>query len=72
MERVFQVDQDMGPLSELIRRAGIGETVAYELANRNELPVPIYRVGKRFLYSRRAWDALVNAQHGDAELDEAA
>ncbi len=56
------VSRDTLTLEELAQRLGISMTVAYELANRDDLPVPVIRVGRRFLFSRHAYDALMAAQ----------
>ncbi len=53
-------------LEEFAGRMGISITVAYELAAQDKLPVPAIRVGRRYLFSRRAYDALLDRQHGDA------
>lgn len=58
---------DMMTLEELRKRMGISQTVAYRLAAKNALPIPVIRIGRQFRCSRRAWDALVNAQHAEAE-----
>jgi len=50
---------DTMTLDELRRRLGISSTVAYELANQDRLPIPVIRVGRRFLFSRKAFDALM-------------
>ena len=41
-------------LAELAKCLHIGRTKAYELARRNELPVPALRVGQEFRFSRVA------------------
>jgi excisionase family DNA binding protein len=53
-------------LEELRRRLGISTSVAYELANRDELPIPTIRIGRRFLFSRAAFAALLTKQKGDS------
>lgn len=55
--------RDTMTLDELARRMGISLTVAYELARRDDLPVPVIRVGRRYLFSRHAYEALLAAQH---------
>jgi excisionase family DNA binding protein len=54
---------DTMSLEELARRIGISLTVAYELAKKNKLPIPAIRVGRQYRFSRRAYDALMDAQH---------
>jgi len=41
-------------LAELATRLDIGMTKAYDLARRNELPVPALKVGREFRFSRLA------------------
>ncbi len=40
---------------------GINRSTAYELARRDELPVPVIRLGRRMVVSRRAVEELLNA-----------
>lgn len=54
---------DFLSLVEFAHLLGIGKTTAYELAQRNELPVPVLRVGRQYRVSRKAYDALRDAQH---------
>lgn len=54
---------DTMSLTELRERLGVSLTVAYELARKDALPIPAIRVGKQFLFSRTAYDALMSAQH---------
>jgi len=42
-------------LAELAARLDIGMTKAYDLARRNELPVPALKVGREFRFSRLAF-----------------
>ncbi len=53
------------------RRLGINRSTAYELARRDQLPVPVIRLGRRMVVSRQALDALLAAQHRPSP-DEAA
>ena len=41
---------------------GISRPVGYELAKRDALPVPVIRLGHRMVVSKRALDAVLNAQ----------
>ncbi len=65
------IQSDTFTLQELARRMGISLTVAYELARRDDLPVPIIRVGRRYLFRERAYEALMNGQHAP-NADDAA
>jgi len=39
-------------VSEVAKRLGISRNLAYELAARDELPVPVIRLGRRILVPR--------------------
>ncbi len=54
---------DFLSLTEFAQLLDIGRTTAYELAQRNDLPVPVLRVGRQYRVSRKAYDALRDAQH---------
>ncbi len=57
-------ERDVMTLSELAQRLGLSMTVAHERARLDALPVPrVPGTGRRYLYSRRAYDALMAAQH---------
>jgi excisionase family DNA binding protein len=58
-----RTDLDTMNLEEFALRMGISLTVAYELARKNELPVPVIRIGRQYRFSRRAFEALMNGQH---------
>jgi predicted DNA-binding transcriptional regulator AlpA len=44
---------------------GICRAVAYDLARRDELPVPVIRLGRRMVVSRRAIDEVLDARKED-------
>ncbi len=71
MDQRTLIHSETFTLQELARRMGISLTVAYELARRDDLPVPIIRVGRRYLFSERAYEALMNGQHAP-NADDAA
>lgn len=58
-------ERDTFTLDELAQRMGISLTVAYELAKIDRLPIPAIRVGRQYRFSRRAYERLMDAQHGD-------
>jgi excisionase family DNA binding protein len=62
---------DFLSLVEFAELLGISKTTAYELAQRNELPVPVLRIGRQYRVSRKAYEALKDAQHV-RNLDDAA
>lgn len=47
---------------------GISRPVAYELARRDQLPVPVIRLGRRMVVSKRALEDVLGAHkdHDDA------
>lgn len=62
MEAAAQ-QSDMMTQEEFANRLGIGMTAAYELANQDALPIPVIRVGRRFLFSRIAYERRLAVQH---------
>lgn len=54
-------------LEELCKRLGIGLTKGYELAKADKLPIPRLPLPGPYRYSRRAYDALMERQHGPAD-----
>lgn len=46
-------------IPEVAKTLGISSGLAYDLAKRDELPVPVIRCGRRLLLSRRALMALL-------------
>ena len=58
-------------LAEIADRLGLGKTTAYELARRNELPVPAIRIGRQYFFSRAAFEDLMSAQHQERATTEA-
>lgn len=50
------------PLLEFAEIIGISTTHAYDLARNNQLPVPVYRAGQKWLVSRRAVEAMLDAR----------
>jgi predicted DNA-binding transcriptional regulator AlpA len=47
---------------------GIGRGSMYELARKDELPVPVIRIGRRMVISKRAIDALLNERKADEDV----
>lgn len=48
-------------LGEVAALLGIGRSTVYELAQRDALPVPVIRLGRRLVVSRAALDRLLAA-----------
>ena len=46
-------------IPEVARILGISRGLAYELAKRDELPVPVIKLGRRMVLSRKAVEALL-------------
>lgn len=57
-DRALETASEFMTLKELQSRMGISPTTAYELARKNELPVPTIRIGRQFRFSRRAYERL--------------
>ena len=56
-------EPDTLTLYDLARLWGVSYTTVYEQARANTLPVPVIRVGRRYLVSRKAYEALMSARH---------
>ena len=56
---------DTMSIEELATILGISRTFAYTLAQRDQLPVPTIRLGRRRLISRRAVEQLLMAEPAD-------
>jgi len=54
-------------IPEMAKALGISRGLAYELAKRDALPVPVIKLGRRMVLSRRAVELLLsgNAEVGD-------
>lgn len=48
-----------GEIAELMPVFGIGRSKLYEAANKNELPVKVFRIGRHFRYLRADLDRLL-------------
>ncbi len=63
--------RDTLTLYDLARLWGVSYTTVYEQARMNKLPVPVIRVGRRYLVSRKVYDAVMSARH-EPQSDEVA
>lgn len=54
-------------IEDAARLLGINRSTAYELARRDALPVPVIRLGRRMVVSRRAMETLLGT-NGDSDL----
>ncbi|MDP9362629.1 MAG: helix-turn-helix domain-containing protein [Chloroflexota bacterium] len=52
-------DRATATLGEVAALLGIGRSTAYELAQRDALPVPVIRLGRRLVVPRAALDRLL-------------
>lgn len=54
------VDRQTMNLADAAKVLGISRPVAYALAQRGEFPLPIIRLGRRMVISKRALEALLD------------
>lgn len=59
----LDAEPDTFTLYDLARLWGVNYSTVWELARRDALPIPVMRVGRRYLVSRKAYEALMSAQH---------
>ena len=57
-------------LLELGRIFRIGRNSLYELAARDELPVPVIKTGRTYRFSKRAIDELLTRQHAKESSED--
>ena len=56
-----QRSKDAASVAEVADRLAISRTLAYKLAREDRLPVPVIRLGRRVVVSRRALDRLLTS-----------
>ncbi len=56
-------DSDTLTLYDLVQRTGLSYTTIYEQARLNKLPVPVFKIGRRYLVSRKAYEAVMSERH---------
>ena len=54
-------------IEEAARRLGIGRSLAYDLARRDELPVKVLRLGRRLVVPRPALERVLNGEGAGPE-----
>lgn len=59
---IADMDRQTVNLEAAGRMLGISRATMYERARRDELPVPVIRIGTRMVISKRALDAVLGAQ----------
>ena len=57
----MSTDSLVMPIPEFARACSISRALAYDLARRDALPVPVIRLGRRMVLSRKAVMALLEA-----------
>jgi excisionase family DNA binding protein len=65
------LEPDTLTLYDLARLWGVSYTTVYEQARLNKLPVPVFRVGRRYLVSRKAYEEVMRKHHAPEPLDAA-
>jgi excisionase family DNA binding protein len=55
-------EPDLMTLDELARRLGWSYGATYEAARAGTLPIPVIKIGRRYMFSRQAWAAVVARQ----------
>lgn len=58
-------------VEDAARALGIGRSLAYELARRDELPVPVFRVGRLLRVPRQPLERLLNGEADGGQPAEA-
>lgn len=53
-------------IPEFAEVSGISKNLAYSLARQDSLPVPVIKLGKRMVLSRRIVEKLLQGETGDA------
>lgn len=65
--KVREVSRETLNIETAGRMLGISRPVANELARRDQLPVPVIRLGRLMVVSKRALDAVLNARKPDEQ-----
>jgi hypothetical protein len=56
-------------IPEFALRYGIARSTAYELAKRDQLPVPVIRLGRRMVVSRALMERVLSGERTEVETD---
>ena len=56
-------------IPEFAKVMGISRGLAYSLAKQDALPIPVLRLGRRLIVSRRAVEALLDASNNEVSND---
>lgn len=63
--RIEDIPRETLNVETVGKMLGVSRPVAYELARRNQLPVPVIRLGRRMVVSRRAIEEVLDARKED-------
>jgi predicted DNA-binding transcriptional regulator AlpA len=66
VNKTADVDRQTVNMETVFKTLGISRPVGYELARRDALPVPVIKLGRRMVVSKRALEALLDAQKSAA------
>jgi len=58
---MVEVEKLVYTVPEVARMLGVSRNLAYDLAKRDALPVPVIKLGRRMVLSRKAVEALLEA-----------
>jgi predicted DNA-binding transcriptional regulator AlpA len=64
-----QCNRAIATIEEVAETFGIARSTAYDLAKRDALPVPVIRLGRRLMVSRRALDHLFASDANRSESE---
>lgn len=63
--RVEDIQRETLNIEAVGKMLGISRPIAYELARRDKLPVPVIRLGRRMVVSKRALEGVLSARKDD-------
>jgi predicted DNA-binding transcriptional regulator AlpA len=62
---ISEVSRETLNIEAVGKMLGISRPVAYELPRRDQLPVPVIRLGRRMVVSKRALEEVLSARKDD-------
>lgn len=68
--RTYSSDRQTLTIDEVAAVLGIDRSTAYLLANQNQLPVSVIRLGRRMVVGRAALDRVLTQLPGEQDHDE--
>lgn len=63
--KTTEIDRQTVNIETVGKMLGVSRPVAYELARRDQLPVPVIRLGRRMVVSKRALEEVLSARKDD-------